>query len=82
MSRHLTKEETRVLGLIQAYYGSQNSADGITWVNAGEAVLWITDNAGAAVLMANLTNLANWRLDGTISNDEELTRDWLQIKNT
>jgi len=30
--------------------------------------------------MANLTNLAVWRLDGTIPSDEELKRDWLRLQ--
>jgi hypothetical protein len=29
--------------------------------------------------MANLTNLAAWRADGTISSDEKLKRDWLLL---
>ena len=37
---------------------------------------------GAMVLMVHLTNLANWRLDGTIGTDEELRRDWLLIGDT
>jgi hypothetical protein len=79
MSRHLTKEENRILEMIQSHYGPQNTAESITWVNDDEATLWVTDGTGATVLMAHVTNLADWRLDGTISTDEELQRDWLQM---
>jgi len=51
-------------------------------VNDGEATLWVKDVAGATVLFAHLTNLANWRLDGTILADEELRRDWLQMRGS
>jgi hypothetical protein len=30
--------------------------------------------------MANLSNLAAWRADGTISSDEELRTKWLRLK--
>ena len=82
MARTLTEEENRVLELIRAHYGPQNTVDSITWLEGQEATLWVTDNTGATVLMAHLTNLANWRLDGTIASEEELRRDWLQIENT
>jgi hypothetical protein len=82
MSRHLTKEENRILEMIRSHYGPQNTAESVTWVNDDEATLWVTDGTGATVLMAHVTNLANWRLDGTISTDEELQRDWLQMGGT
>lgn len=79
MSRQLTEEENRVLEMIRAHYGPQNTPESITWVNDDEATLWVRDATGAMVLMAHVTNLANWRLDGIIPTDEELRRDWLQI---
>lgn len=79
VARELTAEESRILAMIRSHYGPQNTAESITWLNDDEATLWITDATGAIVLMANLTNLASWRLDGTIPTDEELPRDWLQI---
>ncbi len=82
MSRTLTSEESRVLKLIQTHYGPQNSEDSITWMEGDEATLFVTNRGGASVLMAHLTNLASWRLDGTITSDEELQRDWLQIEDT
>ena len=66
--------------MIQGHYGPQNTAQAVSWVNEGEAILWVTDLAGATVLMAHLTNLAEWRLDVTIRTDSELQRDWLQIE--
>lgn len=66
--------------MIQSYYGSQDTADSIIWPIDEEAVLWVTDSSGATVLMVNLTNLADWRLDGSIANDEDLRADWLKIE--
>jgi hypothetical protein len=40
----------------------------------------LEESDGATPLCANLTNLAAWRADGTISSDEELKRDWLLIR--
>jgi len=47
-----------------------------------EATLWVTDDTGTTVLMANLTNLASWRRDGTITSEGELKREWLRIEGT
>jgi hypothetical protein len=82
MGRLLTSEESRILEMIRSHYGPQNTADSITWMNDDEATLWVTDTTGAMVLMAHLTNLASWRLDGTIATDEELRSDWLHIRGT
>jgi hypothetical protein len=82
MTRALTREESRILEMIQSHYGPQNTAESITWMNEDEATLWVKDSTGAMVLMAHLTNLANWRLDGTIATDEDLRRDWLHIMGT
>ena len=81
MSRDLTEEESRILEMIRSHYGPQNTAESIIWMD-DEATLWVTDSTGATVLMAHLTNLASWCLDGTIRSDEELRRDWLQIGST
>ena len=35
---------------------------------------------GYSIVMANLSNLANWRADGTIPSDEELRIKWLRMK--
>jgi hypothetical protein len=80
MSRALTKEETRILAMIQSHFGPQNTAERITWVRGDEATLWVTDGSGAIVVMAHLTNLARWRIDGTIAGDAEL-KDWLMLED-
>ena len=82
MPRPLTQEELRILGMIQLHYGQQNTARSISWVNDDEATLWVRDRSGAIVLMVHLTNLGEWRLDGTITTDQELRRDWLQIESS
>ena len=82
MARNLTEEECRIVDMIQAHYGSQNTADDVFWVHGDEAVLSVKTRAGPTAMFANLTNLANWRADGTIASDEELKRDWLQIEDT
>ena len=79
VTRALTEEESRILGMIQSEYGEQNAAESITWIDDNEATLWVTDNAGVMVAMVNLTSLADWRLDGTIETDEELRGDWLRF---
>lgn len=79
MSRELSTEEARILEMIQSYYGPQDDAESITWTDAGEAILWVKDRAGVLGLMVHLTNLAEWRLDGTIPSDAELQREWLQM---
>ena len=37
---------------------------------------------GASLLMANLSALAAWRADGTISSDDELKSEWLRLANS
>jgi len=80
MSRTLSPEEHRILKIIQTHYGSHNSEHSITWLEGNEASLWIKDRTGTPLLVAQLTNLANWRTDGTIADDSGL-RDWLQIES-
>jgi hypothetical protein len=72
--RVLTAEEVALLTMIEQGYGPQNVADGVFFANAGEAVISVT-----SPLMANLSNLAAWRANGTISSDVELKRDWLRL---
>ena len=76
--RNLTTNEAAVLSIIQEQYGSQNTADGVSFTEADEAVIFVKATDGASRLMANITNLAAWRADGTISNDEELRSFWLR----
>ncbi len=73
--RPLTNGETAILTMIQQGYGPQNTPDLVFFTNSDEAVS--TD--GASPLMANLTNLAAWRADGTVRSDEELRKQWLRL---
>jgi hypothetical protein len=78
--RNLTANEAAVLITIQQGYGPQNSVDAVFFTDADEAVIFVKASDGTSNLMANLTNLAAWRADGTIPSDEELKRDWLLLK--
>jgi hypothetical protein len=80
--RVLTSGESAVLAIIQQEYGPQNSADTVVFTDAGEAVIWVRASDGTSPLMANLSNLAEWRTDGTISSDDDLKRDWLRLANS
>ena len=77
--RNLSAAETAILRVIQQGHGPQNTADEVFFTDAGEAAIFVRASNGTSRFMANLTNLAAWRADGTISSDEELKRDWLQL---
>jgi len=79
MTRPLTHHERRILGIIREHYGPANTEDDVVFGDQGDAVIWVKDGTGVMVLMANLTNLAEWRQDGTIPSDEILKTEWLQI---
>jgi hypothetical protein len=82
MARDLTEGELRILHMVQAHYGPQNSTEDVYWASGDEAVILVKSRDGAGTLMVNLTNLATWRADGTIASDEKLRREWLQIEDT
>lgn len=65
--------------MIQQGYGPQNSADIVFFTKADEAVLFVKASDRTSPLAANLSNLAAWRADGTISSDDELKRNWLRL---
>jgi hypothetical protein len=77
--RDLTSGEAGILKIIQEGYGSQNRVDEVFFTDADEATILVKASNGTSPLMANLTNLATWRADGTISSDEELRSFWLQL---
>jgi hypothetical protein len=79
--RDLTPEEAKILRVIQEGYGSQNDDDAVFFTNFDEAALFIKTSVGTSPMMANLTNLAAWRADGTIASDEELKKDWLRLNS-
>ena len=73
--RVLTAGETAVLAMVLLGYGPQNSADDVFFTNAGESIIAVKTSDGTSPLIANLSNLASWRADGTISSDDELKRE-------
>lgn len=80
--RDLTANEAAVLRIIQQGYGPQNNADEVFFTDADEAAISVKAPDGTSLMMANLTNLAAWRADGTISSDDELKRDWLRLQGS
>lgn len=77
--RELTPGESVVLGMIQQGCGSQNVPDDVFFTDAGDAAILVKAPNGSSTLMVNLTNLAEWRANGTISSDADLKRDWLRL---
>lgn len=78
--RDLTPAEAGILNTIQEGYGLQNTVDKVFFTDADEAAIFVKASNGTSPLMANLTNLATWRADGTIPSDEVLKRDWLRLQ--
>jgi len=78
--RVLTEGETAVLTIIQQGYGPHNSIDRVFFSPADEAVMFVRLSNGNSIVMANLSNLAAWRADGTIASDDELRTRWLRLK--
>jgi hypothetical protein len=81
MVRALTPGEAHILALIESHYGPQDLQSALSWSD-DEARLFVRDSAGVSVLVANLSNLAEWRADGIIGSDDDLRRDWLRIGDT
>jgi hypothetical protein len=79
--RALNAGETAILAMIQQGYGPQNSADTVFFTKADEAVIMVKASDGTSPLMANLSNLATWRADGTISSDDKLKSEWLRLSS-
>jgi hypothetical protein len=67
--RDLTDGEVGVLNIIQAGYGLQNTLDEVKFTHSNEAVMFVKASDGTSQVLANLSNLAAWRADGTISSD-------------
>jgi len=68
-----------MLELIREEFGFQNTVDEVFFTAASEATLFVKASDGTSPLMANLTNLAAWRADGSIASDDELKSKWLRI---
>ena len=77
--RVLSDGETAVLTLIQQGYGPQNSIDKVFFNPTNDAIMFVRLLNGMSIVMANLTNLAAWRADGTIASDDELKKKWLRL---
>jgi len=65
--------------MIQEGYGLQNTTDEVFFTEADESVIFVKASDGSSRVMANLSNLAAWRADGTIPSDEALRKDWLRL---
>ena len=74
--RDLTPGETKILGMIQDGYGSENTVNEVFFTFEDEAAISVRNSTQ---LMVNLTNLAAWRADGTIPTDDALRKDWLRL---
>ena len=79
MGRLLSDGETAVLTLIQQGYGPQNGIDKVFFTKVDQAVIFVKAADGSSPMMVNLSNLAAWRANGTISSDEELKTKWLRL---
>jgi hypothetical protein len=77
--RVLNAGETAILAVIQQGYGPQNTADTVFFTESDEAVILVKASDGTSPLMANLSNLATWRANGTISSDDDLKSEWLRL---
>lgn len=78
--RVLNAGEAAVLAIIQQGYGPENAIDKVFFTKGDEAIISVTATDGTSPLMANLSNLAAWRADGTISSDNELKSDRLRLE--
>jgi len=76
--RSLTTGEAAVLSIIQQEYGPQNGIGDVFFTSADEAVIFVRAPNGSRPMMANLSNLAEWRANGTVSSDDELKTKWLR----
>ena len=68
--------------MIQEEYGPQNTEKEVFFSEADEAALFVKARDGTSPLMVVLTNLAAWRQDGTIANDDALRSEWLRARRT
>ncbi|MEM7344667.1 MAG: hypothetical protein AAF485_10515 [Chloroflexota bacterium] len=79
MTRKLTETENNIFTLITTIYGDNSKLSDIDFIEGGiEAIISIKDETGEAVMFANITNLAEWRMSGVIESDEDLINNWLK----
>lgn len=68
--RPLTQQELTILEKVQAFWGPQNTSDGVFFTDADDAVLFVKDRDGSLPGCLVLTNLGQWYADGTLSRRE------------
>jgi hypothetical protein len=68
--------------MVQEEYGAQNTEKEVFFSEADEAVLFVKARDGTNPIVVVLTNLAAWRQDGTIANDDVLRKEWLHANRT
>lgn len=73
--RPLTPEESRILHLVQAFYGDRNTEGKVIFANK-RAVIWAENNDGDPVIVFNLTNIAVFASHGNLS-DKQIIEQWL-----
>lgn len=74
--RPMTEKEQRILREVQLFWGPENRSAEVFIAGADEAVLSVTSKNGVRNVMAtNLTNLADWLEDGTLSKRHK--RRWV-----
>lgn len=78
LNRDLSPQEQHVFNLIQEIHGDQNTIADVFGSLGDESCIFIKDEFGKKVLMANLTNLGRWQADGSIASDKELRENWLR----
>lgn len=76
-SRQLTDSETTILAMVQQAFGTNNGPEAVTFLDTGEAILFVKTSDGSMPLMVHLTNLGRWYDDGVIS-EQELREQWLR----
>jgi ABC-type branched-subunit amino acid transport system ATPase component len=78
--RVLTEGEIAVLTVIQQGYGEHHTLDRVYFSPADDAIIFVRGTNGMSILLANLSNLAARRADGTIASDDELRKKHLRLK--
>ena len=74
--RSLSPAEVGILTEVQDFWGLRNNAREVHLTESDEAVLFVVAPDGTNPVMVNLTNLAAWRADGTLTLDA--LRGWVQ----
>ena len=66
-ARRLTAQELEVLHDVRCFWGTQNSVADVFFSDRDEAALFVKARDGGCQLCVVLTNLGQWRADGTLS---------------